>query len=65
MSQNTTVLSALKNHQLTPLDALKRHGIMRLAARVGELKEMGYNIKTNRKEVNGKTFASYELIGEK
>jgi len=64
MSQNTTVLAALKSHQLTQFEALKRHGIMRLASRIEELRD-SYEIETHMVKRNGKRFASYQLIGEK
>ena len=31
---------------ITPLDALREYGCMRLAARIGELKKKGWNIKS-------------------
>lgn len=47
MTQVETVLRALqRGDELTPLDALNRWGIFRLAARVDELRDAGYDIRT-------------------
>lgn len=65
MSQNATVLAALKNHPITALEALHGHKIMRLASRIKDLKYMGHDIDKNMIHKNGKCYASYYLIGEK
>lgn len=66
MSQKEWVLNYLRNHgDLTPLEALGQFGIYRLAARVWELKNDGYNIECEVKhDHNGKAYASYRLIEE-
>ena len=47
MSQNGRIIDYLaKNGSITQLDAMKDLGIMRLGARVFDLKERGYNIQT-------------------
>lgn len=65
MSQNQQILNHLAKYgSITPRQALDRYGIMRLSARIGDLKELGYRIDsikergTNR---NGKpcTYARY------
>lgn len=53
--QNFLVLAALKRGPLTPLEALRRLGCERLAARIHELREMGHDI--NRTFVRVKTRA--------
>jgi len=63
-SQSLRILKHLKTGKsLTALEALNRFGCFRLAARVLELKRMGYRInrtiKHNRK--TGKKFASYSI----
>jgi hypothetical protein len=64
VSQNKMILAYLKEgHSITPLEALKRFGCLRLGARIFDLKEQGYNIKTDRITTNaGKRVASYKLI---
>ena len=67
MTQNEAILKYLKNHVgLTQLQALDKLGVMRLPARISELREMGFDIVTLRKEVRtryGKTnVAEYRLI---
>lgn len=62
MSQNKTVLNHLKRHgSITSLDAILQHKILRLAARINDLREMGYNIQTIMIEQNDKRFAKYVL----
>lgn len=47
MSQNGRIIDYLtRNGSITQLDAMKDLGIMRLGARVFDLKERGYNIQT-------------------
>jgi hypothetical protein len=54
-SQNRIVLDHLqKVGPITPLEALRLHGIMRLGARVHELREGGHNIITEIVEVKGR-----------
>ena len=64
MSQKESVLQYLKSRrQLTPLEALKRFGCMRLGARIYELKQDGHRIHTSMVEVgNDKRVGSYLLI---
>lgn len=43
-SQTKKILAILiKEHSITPLEALNRCGCMRLAARIAEIKEMGFD----------------------
>jgi hypothetical protein len=63
-SQSLRILSYLKSGKsITPIEALNKFSCFRLAARVHELKGMGYRInqttKHNRK--TGKKFASYSI----
>jgi len=52
-----------RRHTLTPLEALGMFGIFRLAARVKELREDGYQIATHLKtDAMGKRYAKYELV---
>ena len=55
MSQNESILSALKSGQeLTPADALAQFGVFRLAARIDELRARGYSIQTTMRTVAGR-----------
>jgi hypothetical protein len=45
-TQRRQVLEHLQRAPLTPLEALRRYGIMRLGARVYDLKQEGYDIRT-------------------
>ena len=69
MSQKMKVLRFLQDDgSITPLDALREFGILRLAARIWELRKAGYNIiKVMEKSVNryGDTvrYARYSLEG--
>ena len=45
MTQNDKILRHLEQHgSITPLEAYERYGIMRLGARIYDLKRMGYKI---------------------
>lgn len=62
MSQTQWVLDRLlSGYSITPLDALKGCGCMRLAARINDLRHGGFKIKTEKVSVGNKTFASYKL----
>jgi len=61
-TQNVALLAALRRGPITPGDALRRFGSMRLAARVWELKQLGYPIERRMRELqNGKKVAEYFL----
>jgi len=48
---------------ITPLEALGCYGIMRLAPRILELREMGHKIETKlRTDPMGKKYAQYRLV---
>lgn len=71
MSQNGRIIDYLaKNGSITQLDAMKDLGIMRLGARVFDLKERGYNIQTVMVEDLNRfgeptRYARYYLKGDK
>jgi len=50
---------------ITPLDALRDFGCMRLGARIFQLKQQGYNIKSEMVRNNGKHFCKYLLEARK
>lgn len=55
-TQRNRILWALQNgDKITPMIALRRFGVMRLAARVCELREIGYRIRTKTRIVKSKT----------
>ena len=62
MSQATDILTALKEgRMLTPIDALQEFGCFRLAARIKDLRDSGYDIRTEEVKEGTKTFARYYL----
>lgn len=63
VSQNAQILAYLeKGGSLTTLDALKLFGCMRLASRIHDLRERGYDIEVSKVTTNtGKIVASYRL----
>ena len=63
MSQLNAILQDLKQgQQITPMDALQRHGCLRLAARISDLRHAGHSIDTVMIEVGRKKFvAGYRL----
>lgn len=61
-TQNWDVLWFMNyNGAITPLSAMANLGVHRLAARINDLKRMGWNINTTIKRVNRKSYASYSL----
>ena len=62
MTQTQRILIYLKTGKsLTPLDALKKFGCFRLAARISDLRSQGHTIWTNYITENNKTYAAYKL----
>ena len=62
MTQTAIILDHLSSgKKLTPIDALNEFGCFRLAARIGELREMGHDIKTTIIRDGDSSFAQYEL----
>lgn len=62
MNQTNQILTHLmRDEPITPMDALKLYGCFRLAARINDLREMGYMVVTNIKKRNGKRYAEYSL----
>lgn len=52
----------VKGNRLTSLDALNLFGCMRLASRIHDLRERGYNIETERIQVpSGKYVTQYYI----
>ena len=61
-SQNKRVLKHLETgRSLSPLIALERYGIMRLAARIFDLRQLGYRIESHRVKFGVKSWCSYLL----
>lgn len=62
-TQNLMVLAHLKTgRELTPIEALKKYGCFRLAARVYELKQAGWPIYCERRPIdNRRTIGVYSL----
>lgn len=67
MSQADTILSWLriKPEGITAMEAMRHIGCMRLAARIAELRERGYEINTVNETSDGKTWARYQLVWPK
>ena len=61
-SQNKLILEYRKiANKITPLEALNNFGCFRLSSRIFDLRQRGFNIITEKKKVDGKTFAEYSL----
>ena len=64
-SQNKQILEYLKiGNKITSLEALNNFGCFRLSSRIFDLRQRGFNIITEKKKVDGKTFAEYSLEKE-
>ena len=62
MTQTQRILIYLKSGKsLTPLEALKKFGCFRLAARISDLRSQGHTIWTDYITKKNKTFAAYKL----
>jgi hypothetical protein len=63
MNQLDHLKKHLKNGlSITPLEALGLYGIFRLAARIKELRNKGWDINTDiRQDPNGKKYAAYKM----
>ena len=67
MTQNERILALLREHPegITPLQALEVVGSFRLAARIWELRDAGYDIRTETVVLpgrGGKSVARYVLV---
>jgi hypothetical protein len=65
LSAKQKMLNALQKTEgyntFTVAQAQRRFGVKNVSQRIEELRKEGYCIYTNKKEVNGKTVASYRL----
>lgn len=71
MTQCEKILKYLRTHKrgITALIAMEKFGIMRLASRIHDLREMGYKIMTSTVEVKNRYgdichVACYKLVEE-
>ena len=62
MSQTTDLIRYMKKRSITPIDALRELGCFRLAARINDLRNSGYNIRTDTVKDGEKRYARYTLI---
>jgi hypothetical protein len=60
-TQNDRIYGHLTRGPISPLQALSRYGVMRLAARIDELRSKGHKITTSIVERKGKKFAQYRM----
>ena len=61
-SQNIKIVKhLLSGKSITPMEALNLYGCFRLAARISDLRDKGYNIRMELTEANGKRFAKYSI----
>ena len=64
MTQKDTIIHHINQYgSITPLEALPRYGIMRLASRVSELRNEGLDIVSDLKVHDGRRYASYRKAG--
>ena len=62
-TQNQAILEYLKlGKSITPMDALRKFGSMRLGARIYDLKQMGHAIEKRMVSNGEKRFASYRMV---
>ena len=62
-TQKEAILRHLQSGKtITPLEALNLYGCFRLGARIWDLRDEGYVIRSENVKQGKKTFASYKLI---
>jgi len=60
VKQTELITAHLRRHRsITPLQALRRYGVFRLAARIHEMKGAGFPVRNAGETRNGKKFARY------
>ena len=60
MTQTEAIRDHLIRHNsITPLQALKKFGCFRLAARINDLKKEGFRVQSTMVERDGKRYARY------
>lgn len=65
MTQSERILNHLVRRPLNPIEAIKRYGVYRLAARICDLRRDGYDIATERYKYDGDVRTRYRLVGLK
>jgi hypothetical protein len=64
ISQTTRILAHMKSgNTITGIEALNRFDCFRLPARISDIKKMGYDVKREMIDVNGKRVARYWMEG--
>lgn len=63
MTQCEMILNHLKENPngITPYEALRCFGCLRLASRISDLRKEGYDIVSEMETKNGKTYCRYKL----
>lgn len=62
-SQNQQILKHLQTGKsITPMEALNKYGCFRLASRINDLRNMGYNIQSELVHKNDTKFARYSYV---
>lgn len=61
-TQADQILAHLKRGPIDPIMALRRYGCFRLGARVWDLRQQGYDIRSRIVRERGKKFARYLLV---
>lgn len=66
ISQTQSIINWLEQGKsITPIEALNEFGCFRLAARIGDIRKLGYEVKTEMVSVGGKSWASYDINVDK
>ena len=61
-SQTAQIIKALESgKELTALDALNEFGCLRLAARINDIRNSGYDVISRTIKTNGKRYSGYKL----
>ena len=65
-TQNIKILNHLKHDSITSWEAWEEYHVTRLSARIYDLKQLGYDIRSVREENDetGTSYARYFLLGQ-
>lgn len=63
-TQNLKILNHLKHDSITSWEAWEKYHITRLSARIYDLKQLGYDIRSVREENDNSHYARYFLLGQ-
>lgn len=62
VSQSAAILQHLRRNSITPLEALRRYGCLRLGARIWDLRRQGHRIEAVRRKVSKRKWVAVYFL---